>query len=136
MSVMVAGVSRQDWAQVARLVRTRREALNLTQHDAVVASEGSISLATWRNIETGANTSYRSSSLIAVCRALGWTPDSIERILGGDDPVEVAAANEDLSLHERMTRVEAALEGFSAAIDGLADEVRAQRDSSARSPAT
>jgi hypothetical protein len=100
------------WNAVAEHVRDRREQLGLTQHRAVSSSEGAISLATWRNIEKAVKPPYRRSSLLAVCRVLGWTSDSIDRILDGGEPEEVDAEEpepetEDLeALTKRLARME------------------------------
>lgn len=50
-------------------------------------ANGGVSLAVWNNLERAAQESYRPSSLAAVCRALGWRVDSIDRIRKGEDPV-------------------------------------------------
>lgn len=105
-------MGRDDWPRFGSLVRTRRETLRLTQHEAVTRADGGISLATWRNIETATNPPYRRSSLLAVCRVLRWSPDSIEDMLAGGGPIIVTP--DDLEGQtpewwERLERVEALL---------------------------
>jgi transcriptional regulator with XRE-family HTH domain len=87
ISVILTRVPRvADWTRVGQYVRRRREDKGLTQQEATVASDGGVSVATWRNIETATNPPFRRSSLLAVCRVLDWTSDSIDRILRGEEP--------------------------------------------------
>lgn len=81
-----------EWQTVAQRVLHRREDLGLTRQQAVFNSDGAISLATWSNVEKAVNPPYRRSSLMAICRVLGWSPDSVERILNGEEPNEQIAA--------------------------------------------
>jgi transcriptional regulator with XRE-family HTH domain len=76
-----------DWTAVAEQVRARREFLRLTQEQAAAATEKDVSTANWSVIERGGRTSYRNATLKGVCRVLDWTPDSIDRILRGEEPV-------------------------------------------------
>lgn len=45
-----------------------------------------MSSANWRVIEKAGRSKYRDATLLGVCAALSWTPDSIDRILAGQPP--------------------------------------------------
>lgn len=67
-------------------IRRRRESRGMSQQDAATAS--SISLSSWGQVESGDKTALRTKTAQAMSRALGWTPDSIERLARGEEPVE------------------------------------------------
>lgn len=80
-----------EWVRAGKAVRRRRLELRLTQEVAVAKGKVAgfqISTATWRALEKAARTSYRDSSLIAVCWVLDWCPDGIERLLHDEEPIE------------------------------------------------
>jgi hypothetical protein len=87
------------WVRVARRVVERRRALDLTVEDA--AARSGVDVATWHRIEQAAQPGYRAHRLAGVCRALGWTPDSINRIVSGGEPEPAGAARH----HSRLTRL-------------------------------
>lgn len=74
-----------DWDNLARAVRRRRTDLGLTQAD-LAARDNQLSVATLRRIEAAAATSYRDLQLAALARALGWTSDTVDRLLAGEQP--------------------------------------------------
>lgn len=80
----------EAWDRVAVAVRNRRDILNLTQEEAAELTDGRVSTPNWRVVEAAGRLSYRRPTLLGVCSALEWTPDSIERILRGQEPVIVA----------------------------------------------
>jgi hypothetical protein len=73
------------WLRVARHVRNRRLELGLTQEAA--AARGKVHPRSWARVESGASEGYRLPILVGVCRSLDWAPDSIERVLGGGQPL-------------------------------------------------
>jgi len=74
-----------DWDNLARAVRRRRTDLGLTQAD-LAARDNQLSVATLRRIEAAAATSYRDLQLAALARALGWTSDTVDRLLASEQP--------------------------------------------------
>lgn len=110
-----------DWKRLGNVIRGRRDALGLTQN------AGGVSPATWRKMETGKAPPYRSSSVAAVCRVLGWTPDSFDRVLEGGDPVEVGppegAGHQPDGMEERVASLEADIGTMKDALGSLADEM-------------
>lgn len=79
---------RMSWHLVAERVRARRKELRLTQQEASQKAGSGVSLAVWNALENGRQDAYRPSTLAAVCRALNWSVDSIDRILDGKDPIK------------------------------------------------
>ena len=77
-----------DWKRAAKAVSERRAELDLTVRDCVARANSAISVETWSKLENpkGAQSMARRS-LSAASRALGWSHDSIERILVGHEPV-------------------------------------------------
>ncbi len=113
-----------DWTRLSQFVRNRREELGLTQTEAVNRAEGGVSLATWRNIETGFRPPWRRAGLLAVCRVLRWTPESFELILEGGEP-------ELLELRFTPTQEEQLID-LQRQIDELRDEFRKEREEPGR----
>lgn len=73
-----------DWERLAERVRRRRQFLNINQ-DAVPG----VSKPTLSKIENAKQGGYKDFVVAALERALEWQPGSVERILAGEDPVEV-----------------------------------------------
>ena len=116
-------------------VEHRREQLNLSKRAA--AARAGISEIVWRQIESGlrqiapqqyAEASPGRRSRLGVCRALGWSDDSIERLLAGQPPglLDVSPPDDLVALQERVERLAAQVErlarastAMSVAIDSL-----------------
>lgn len=68
--------------------------LGLTQQEA--ADRGSVSLATWRLVESAGRDRYQDLTLRGICKALDWRPDAVELLLDPehvtDDTHEQAAS--------------------------------------------
>lgn len=124
-----------DWTRLARAVRERREALGFTQTEAVSRAEGAISISLWRNVEKEYHPPFSRPKLSAVCRVLGWEAESVDLLLKGGDPIEVAPepveppepvltpAELTIQLAELRQRVEAIEQRTSA--EGRASEAEA-----------
>lgn len=83
----------EAWNLVANAVIRRRTELDLRAQDVVAAARGGISTSVLSLIENAKQTSYARRTLAALCRALQWTPDSIERLLDGKYPEVSEAAD-------------------------------------------
>lgn len=97
-------MSQQDWQLLGRRVRERREALRLSQGAA------GISASTWRKVEHASEPPYRRSTLLAIAQVLRWTPESIDLVLGGGEPVEATphdVAPTSSSVEDRLDALEA-----------------------------
>ncbi len=70
-------------------IRARRDQLGLTQ--AELAHISGLSVSNWTALESGRRTTCRPGTARAMSAALGWTPDSIERLARGEEPVEAPA---------------------------------------------
>lgn len=94
------------WARVGARVGQRRERLRIGQEKA--AALAGISRETWGKIEAGEQQSYRQSTLIGVCTAIRWAPESIALILDGREPVELPDEEPDLA--SRVADLERSME--------------------------
>lgn len=89
ISATLCGV---DWTteqqqRVAEAVRARREdELGLSQEQAVERAVEGVSKPVWSIMENARQASYKRRTKSAVCRALGWTADSLDRIARGEGP--------------------------------------------------
>lgn len=116
----------EQWLEVGRRVRQRRIARGLGQDD-LVASRSVVS-----NLEADPprQQKFAIASLVKIAQALGWTPDSIERIIDGNDPVEAEPVNGE---HQTILPPEweqrwEALEKQLATIRQQQDEMQAEID--------
>lgn len=84
----------EKWEVVGDRVRQRRFELRLNAGEL-----GGVSASTVSSIETKKKTTYETRKLMDLARALGWTDDSIERLLAGAEPVEAEVFDEFHSLN-------------------------------------
>lgn len=82
----------EDWARLGAAVREAREAKGLTQ--AGLGAEVGVGETTIANVER-ARTRKVTPTLRSIARVLGWTPGSIDALLGGGSPT----AQPDLVAH-------------------------------------
>lgn len=76
--------------QMQRVAAAVVERRGSATQDEVVAKAGSgLSKPVLSIIENARQDSFKPRTLLALCRGLGWTPDSIDRILDGQPPREV-----------------------------------------------
>lgn len=108
----VVTAARDDWERVGQAIRARRLHLDIGQ------DQLGISKAVASNLENGKQTSFARSSLMRVSRALGWTSDSIERMVRGEDPISA-----EPSVDERLAALEARF-GVSPGKDSRSVEER------------
>jgi transcriptional regulator with XRE-family HTH domain len=66
-----------DAEVLGTIVSRRRAELGLTQQQA--AEQAGVAVTTWRMIEGGRQSNFRTLTLAAVARALGWTVDQLMR---------------------------------------------------------
>lgn len=116
-----------EWTRVAETVKRRRTDLGLSQRAA--AFRATTSPTTWSSLETHGRP-IDPLTKPKVARALGWTTDSIDRILRGEDPevdgmIRPAPTLDDVderisSLEDRFSAMEEAVENLirRAAPDG------------------
>lgn len=75
----------EPWQRLAELIRRRREERRMSQRELGEAAGTTDRLVS--SIERAERTTYKPANLRAISQALSWTPDSIERILAGGEPV-------------------------------------------------
>ncbi len=71
-------------ARLARLVKARREELELTQREA--ADLAGLGLSTWQGVEYGKRNGVGRETRHGVEDALGWTRGSVKAVIDGHDP--------------------------------------------------
>jgi hypothetical protein len=74
--------------RIAAIIRARRIEVGLDTIQALVDATG-LTRQGLQPLLRGEVKGYQDRLKIPVCRALGWTPDSIDRLLAGDDPIEL-----------------------------------------------
>lgn len=75
--------------RLARAIEERRKALGLTP--TTLAEATGLSLSALKNIRRGEVRRYQERLTNPITAALKWTPDSIDRLLAGGDPVPLDA---------------------------------------------
>lgn len=127
---MVEG-PRDAWARVAELIVERRDELGLSRPQAITLTAGKVSESTWGAVERVEQTRYGRRKLVPICRALGWADDSIELILGGQEPV-TAEPEHDPTITARLDRMDREVAQTRAEVgeirEGLAELLRRMRD--------
>lgn len=109
----------EAWARIGEAVRDRRLELGLKiQH--VTANED-IGSTLWSQVENGHPENNRVSyaKMGAMCRALGWTYDSIKRLAVGGEPVPTTTQSEELEIRDRVWRIEEVVQGLLARFELL-----------------
>lgn len=89
---------------LARAIEQRRRALHLTVSE--LARKAGVSQQGLMPLRRGEVRNYQERLTGPVCGALEWTPDSIDRLISGGEPVELDAATPPVDLAERVERLE------------------------------
>lgn len=112
----------EDLQRLARIVKERREKLNLSQMD-VWKKRGGPSSTKMGQIEDAQEPAPSESTRKKLERALEWAPGSVASILAGGSPLDRSTAEQHEHRHgsfdEMMREVDSALERFRAAISEL-----------------
>jgi Helix-turn-helix domain len=77
------------WRHAGQRVRERRMGLSLSEEAAARRAELDVEI--WQRVEQGGGRLCRRRRVEAVCTALGWAPDAIERIVTGEEPTVVGS---------------------------------------------
>lgn len=93
-------MTKPDWAALRMAVRDQLNATGSTPGE--VATRAGLSRETVRPIINGVPGNYRPATMAKVSLALGWTGDSIQRVLDGEQPQRVGA-----TMGDRLNAVEA-----------------------------
>lgn len=105
-------VAEDTWHRLATMVRDRRDQRRMSQRDLAEAAETTDRLIS--ALERSERTTFKPATLRKIAEALSWTPDSLQRILAGGDPVEDGEPQPDLAaalaeIRERLDVIETAL---------------------------
>lgn len=111
MAARVLTAGPEDWARVATHVYDRRFVdLGLTAVELVDRAGPGLSIGVVSLIENNRQASYAMRTILALCRGLGWTSDSVQRIIRGGEPVvieaETSTAEPRRTLTERVAEIE------------------------------
>lgn len=92
---------RPRWDLVALAVRYRREQLGYQVDD--VAAHVGVTADAWRTLEAGRRPNgFHKDHAVAASTALGWTPDSLTRIVRGHRPLDAPGALPTLARSARL----------------------------------
>lgn len=81
----------EAWSRLATYVRARRTERRMSQ--AQLGAASGTSETTVRHLEGKVRQTFSAETLQAICRALGWTSDSADRIMHGDEPEDTFAVS-------------------------------------------
>ncbi len=74
-------------SELGNAIEARRKQLGLSPTD--LANAAGVTLQGLVPLRKGVVKTYQGRLTTGVCRALGWTPDSIDRLLAGLEPIEL-----------------------------------------------
>lgn len=120
-----------DWERVAETVKRRRVERGLSQRAAAQAA--GLSPTTWGSLELH-HQRLEPLSRPKIARALGWTPDSLDRILAGGEP-EDDGSGPPRSTEERLNAVEADVAEIRQILDRVVQGIEARAASTPPPPA-
>lgn len=101
----------EPWQALAELVRRRREERRMSQRDLATAAGTTDRLIS--SIERAERTTYKPRLLRDIAASLGWTPDSIQAILGGGAPTDAQPPSQP-TMAERLAKLEHELAALKA----------------------
>jgi hypothetical protein len=93
-----------DWDALAAASVRRRAEIGLTQEQAGQQND-EISSATIRIIESTGKDSYSARTLIGLAKSLRWPLDGPDRILAGENPMNLATENREPAVLELSARI-------------------------------
>ncbi|MEU4170968.1 helix-turn-helix transcriptional regulator [Streptomyces sp. NPDC026665] len=77
----------QDFARLGEQLKAARELKRPRISQSYVAAELGVGRSTIYKMESGDGAKVTPTTLLAYARLLGWTDDSVDRVLAGGDPV-------------------------------------------------
>lgn len=105
----------QDWPRAGQVMREQMAELGWNQMELVRRS--GVSDATIRKLMRGVRQAYRPQSLAEISKALGWPPQTMERLSRGEPKPKVADFLDRQMLLRRVTEIR-------RAVDALEDDLR------------
>ena len=112
---------------LAERIEARRQQLGLNPTQLAAAT--GLSPQGLKNIRKGAIRKYQERLTLPLTRVLGWTPDSIDRLLAGEEPVELVRPSGDVesrveSLEHRIEELTVRLAEVTLRVGLLSDGVQ------------
>jgi transcriptional regulator with XRE-family HTH domain len=117
----------QEMAHVegmAGTIEARRLALGLTVQDLI--EQTGLTRPGLAPLLRGERRRYQERLTLPICRALKWTPDSIERLLAGEQPIElepITRPDELSALRAQVGELTTLVSELAATVATLGDEV-------------
>ena len=115
---------------LADAIEQRRRALGYRTITSLVSAAG-VTAEGIRPLRRGEIRNYQERMTDPLCKALRWTPDSIDRILRGEPPVELPdeiPATPTVDLGERVARQERAHEMLVQRFERALDQWETERN--------
>jgi transcriptional regulator with XRE-family HTH domain len=108
----------RDWARFGRAVKAARAAGDMTQEE--LATAAGVGVSTIQTLERGSRHYARvTANHRAVAQALGWTGDSVERVLAGGEPTVAEAPLQPVSMGDAASAAP-----VDDLLDGLTERAR------------
>jgi transcriptional regulator with XRE-family HTH domain len=85
VSCTITGMEQNDWERLGQAIVARRTQLGMRTREALAAASG-LSSRLLSDVEKGRRSSYGSSTLLDIERALRWAPGTVEAHLKGRRP--------------------------------------------------
>lgn len=111
------------WKAVATAIDARMAELGIDQRTVVSRAEDAgakLSQSSLGKLLAAKELSYRPTTLRVASRALGWTGDSIERVLQGQPP---SIAHDDTSIESRLLALEHGFQEVRETLSAIADQL-------------
>jgi transcriptional regulator with XRE-family HTH domain len=109
---------------MASTIEARRLALGLTVQDLI--EQTGLTRPGLAPLLRGERRRYQERLTLPICRVLRWTPDSIERLLSGQEPIElepIIRPDELAELRERVGELTRMVGELAASVESLGHEV-------------
>lgn len=109
--------------RLAETIKSRRVALGMSVQD-LIAATGLTRQGLGRLLR-GEVHNYQDRTVLPVCQALRWTPDSITRIIAGQPPIELVGPPEPVTRqHDASPELQEWRAGVVLEVRGLAGDVK------------
>jgi len=121
--------------KVGQYVEQRRKELGYSANKAAALTDDAVSPSLWRQVERGerhvdgkvAAPNPAPRRRAAMCKALGWTPDSIDRLLAGQEPQIQPDTSQVPPVSAPAAQTDSTTETLSRLVERLYSEVSTLR---------
>lgn len=115
--------------RLAQAVEARRKELQISPGEFVKRT--GLTAPALRNLRQGHVRQYQERLTAEVCRVLRWTPDSIDRLLDGDDPIPLDDDPQPAPMIDQAT-IDAIIQGATSLWEPALETLQAMNDRLAR----